>query len=291
MLQSLPSTCHDRRASRDIHTMRPWITVMLALIACQRASAVQVDPPPAVVTTQTTTPHLVEVPDASTLAPLTGHEWLEPVGDDARELAKVSIPENVTTRRPLMIALHGAADRSEWACAEWRGITHDVPFIVCPRGDRTGMYWGTPQSTLDDIRLANIEVHSRFDGYVHERGPEVLAGFSMGASQAVGLLTTTDLRVPSVALVEGGYDSLAIEGIPALLATRGVKRVLLGCTTLGRCPKRYSDAKRELERSGIDVHFVQAGSAAHGLYADSIEALAKEMPWLTTGLEGFAPDP
>src|SRR5512140_2848847 len=126
-------------------------------------------------------------PDAG-LAPLWGHPWIEPVGDDARELAQVTVPLGATTPRPLVIALHGAGDRAEWACAEWRGVANGVPFVVCPRGDRTGRYWGAPKATLTDLNLAIAEVRNRFDGWVAPNDPEVMVGFSLGAVHALALV-------------------------------------------------------------------------------------------------------
>lgn len=265
---------------------RTLVSVALLLAGCQRATAPEAEPPVAI---HTEDPVDAAVATVEAAAPLSGHDWLEPVGDDARELAKVSVPQGATNHRPLMIALHGAGDRSEWSCGEWRGVTRGFPFIVCPRGDRSGFYYDAPKKTEADLQLAIGEVRGRFDGWVEPHDPEVLAGFSMGATEAIALIVQTDLRVPSVALVEGGYDSLALAGLPRLLAARGVERVLLACTTLGYCPTHYADAKRDLARAGIEVHFVQAGKRDHGMYADVIEALALEMPWLEAGRAGFEP--
>jgi predicted esterase len=216
-----------------------------------------------------------------------GHAWIEPVGDDARLLAQVTVPLGATTARPIMIALHGANDRAEWACAEWRGVVKAVPFVVCPRGDKTGRYWDAPKSTLADLQLAIAEVRNRFDGYVEPHDPEVLAGFSLGAVHALALILQTDLRAASLALAEGGYDTLAQAGVPKQLAARGVTRVLLACTTTGHCPGAYRAAQQSLARAGIDAHFIQAARGEHGMYAEVVDALAAEAPWLVAGRHAF----
>ena len=150
--------------------MRLLSLTAMVLLACRPATSVEAEPPPVSV-------HAVDAapPETVTVAPevappppvaLSGHDWLEPVGDDARELGKVSIPQGATNHRPVMIALHGAADRAEWSCAEWRGVTGDFPFIVCPRGDRSGFYYDAPRKTQADLQLAIGEVRQRFDGWV-----------------------------------------------------------------------------------------------------------------------------
>ncbi|HEX7601378.1 MAG TPA: hypothetical protein VF316_07235, partial [Polyangiaceae bacterium] len=67
----------------------------LVLLACQHTTA----PDPAEVAIQAE-PTVAAV-DAG--VPLADHDWLEPVGDDARELAKVSVPLGATTQRPVMV--------------------------------------------------------------------------------------------------------------------------------------------------------------------------------------------
>ncbi len=224
-------------------------------------------------------PEPAVVPDAAPPA-LTGHEWLEPLGDDAHELAKVSIPQGTTTARPILLAFHGAQDRAEWSCGEWRGVTNAFPFIVCPRGDKSGLYYDAPKKTYADTELAIAEARNRFAGFVDARDPPVIAGFSMGAAEVIALLVQTPLTAPALALVEGGYESLALAGVPTVIARRGVKRVLLACTTLGWCPTQYAAARKALLHVGIEVHYLQAAAKDHGMYPEVTTALAKEMPWL-----------
>ena len=102
----------------------------------------------------------------------------------------------------------------------------------------------------------------------------------MGAAEVIALLVQTPLTAPSLALVEGGYESLALDGVPSIIAHRGVKRVLLACTTLGYCPTQYAAAHKALMRVGIEVHYLQAAKKDHGMYPEVTTALAQEMPWL-----------
>ena len=256
----------------------------LFLAACQTAAAHGADkrdPPP----TTSAPADATDVTDAG--APLLGHEWMEAVGDDAHEVGKVTVPIGATSRRPVVVALHGARDRADWACGEWRVILHGFPFVVCPRGDRSGSFYDAPAKTQADLQLAIAEVRNRFDGWVEPHDPEVLAGFSMGAAQALALVLGTELRASSLALVEGGYDTLATKGVAETLRSRGVTRVLLACTTNGACPTRYQAAARALSHAGIETRYVQAARKVHGVYPEVVEALAAEMPWLTAGRAGF----
>lgn len=47
--------------------------------------------------------------------------------------AVVALPNGARTRRPVLVILHGTADRPDWNCDAWRHITTDSGFVLCPR--------------------------------------------------------------------------------------------------------------------------------------------------------------
>ena len=251
------------------------LALSLVLVACHSVVAADPGEPPI-----RPEPITDAQPDAP--AALVDHAWLEPIGDDARELGQVSVPLGATEPRPVILALHGAQDRAEWSCGEWRGVTAAYPFILCPRGDASRLYYDAPKKTASDIRLALDLLRNRYAPFVEDGEPSVMVGFSMGAAEALALVVQTDLRVSALALVEGGYDSLALAGVPSILRARSVERVLLACTTLGWCPAQYAKAKPALEKAGITVRYVQAAAKTHGMYPEVTEALAHEMAFLTS---------
>lgn len=221
------------------------------------------------------------------MAPLDG-EWLHPISPDGRLVARVSMPLGATEPRPWMIALHGAGDRAEWACAAWHEVTAAYPFIVCPHGDRSGYYYDAPNDTTAAITTSIGALREELPDRVVRGDAPILAGFSMGATEAVILVRTTTLPTPPVlVLIEGAYDLVVQEGMFPALKKKGVTKVLLACTTAGGCPKTYAEAQTRAEKAGLDAKFLQAGRKDHGMYPEVTEALAREWPWLTSGLEGF----
>ena len=79
------------------------------------------------------------------LAPLPGFFEALPVAGHPD--AWLSLPTNTTSRRPVVIVVHGVADRPDWQCGGWRRATAEQAFVLCPRGkfDASG-------STKDDWR-------------------------------------------------------------------------------------------------------------------------------------------
>jgi hypothetical protein len=261
--------------------MKRWLALLL--MSCTPK------PPPLLHADLPASPPLETTVVDAGLAPLEGYEWLHPIGANGRDIARVSMPLGSTTTRPWMVALHGAGDRAEWSCGEWRAVSGAYPFIVCPRGDASGYYWGKPKDTTTDIGNAIGALRETLPERIASGDARIVAGFSMGATEALLVLRWTDLPAPrSLVLVEGGYDTMQAD--PLLFKTlkqKGVTRLLLGCTTLGFCARIYKDAKASAEKSGIETHFVQAARGDHGMYQEVTESLSHEWPWITEGLEGW----
>src|SRR5512143_1203126 len=104
------------------------VALLLFCVSCARVEAAPAPPPAADAAVAT-----VEPRDAGR-APL-GGPWQIDVEDNGRKLGAISIPLGAREPRPIVVALHGAADKPGWACGEWRAIVDAYPFVVCPRGD------------------------------------------------------------------------------------------------------------------------------------------------------------
>lgn len=65
--------------------------------------------------------------------------------------AVLSIPLGATSRRPVLVAAHGAGDRPEWQCALWRGIVKDRAFVLCPRGFPINPYVPPEETGVDHL--------------------------------------------------------------------------------------------------------------------------------------------
>ncbi len=230
---------------------------------------------------------------AAALAPLANHEWLEAISAPRDEVAKLSVPNNATNPRPIMLGLHGGGDRAEWSCGEWRGVTNAYPFIICPHGGPSRTYWDTPKNVMSQIDGARAEVNRTFAGYVAD-GPMVVAGFSAGTMMALTLVQGGLVSPEALVLVEGSYDSVGDKGFPAMLKAHHVKRLLLVCTTRGSCTTTYREAVPRIARAGIDVRLNLASEQGHGFYEEVTFSLRRDWPWLVAGLagwEGYVADP
>ncbi len=189
--------------------------------------------------------------------------------------AVLELPFDVSGRRPILIAVHGAGDRPDWACAGWRAIVDGYAFVICPQGSPGGgVYWW--RSWKDVKRIVDrslVAVKERYGDFVAD-GPLVLAGFSMGASNVTYVARERSSEFPFVALVEGAYDTGSAFAVPF---SQGGRRVLLSCST-GNCESRFASARSAISRAGIDVRVSDSGRHGHNL--DKPEAMREPFSWL-----------
>ncbi len=190
--------------------------------------------------------------------------------------AILELPFDAVGRRPILVAVHGAGDRPDWACGGWRAIAEGYPFIICPQGSPGGgVYWWRSWKDLERIVDRSLAiVKERYADFVAD-GPIVLVGFSMGASNVAVLASKRSSDFPFVALVEGAYDTGGAFANP--FAKSGGKRVLLSCST-GNCEGRFASARASIARAHIDVRVSDSGRHGHNL--DKPEAMREPFAWL-----------
>lgn len=215
------------------------------------------------------------------LEPISG-EWIVDVGGDV-----VSPPVGATEPRPVVIAVHGAGDRPDWACSEWRAIFGPRPFVVCPRGAPTGgggFVWHSADALEKAIARATSQVEAKYAPYL-AAGPRVYAGFSQGAILGASIVERAPETYPYAVFLEGLGD-VAATHFARSFATRGGRRILLACSQAG-CEAPRNAAKRTLERGGIEARVVYAGNIGHTVNGDVIAAMREALPWLLEGAKGW----
>ena len=79
-------------------------------------------------------PRAVVAASAAQAGAVRAGSWLVALDVDGFGKAALAVPLGANEPRQVVIALHGAADRPEWACGAWRGIVGPRPFVLCPRG-------------------------------------------------------------------------------------------------------------------------------------------------------------
>jgi hypothetical protein len=197
--------------------------------------------------------------------------------------AFVSVPLGATEPRPVMVGMHGAGDRPEWACGGYRAATDAFPFIICPRGLPDGPEkFNSPGAAriLEDVTSALVSLRTRFGPYVAD-GPLLYAGFSLGAIHGAEVVASHGDLFPVALLIEGGYTQITFQ-LASRYAKSGGKRILLGCGQPG-CPSSFSAAERALRGAGIDEKLLDAKTGRHNLDGPMMQALHDAWPWLVAG--------
>jgi predicted esterase len=220
------------------------------------------------------------------LPPLTEAVWLETLPMPAGHDAVVSVPLGAREARPVMIGMHGAGDRPEWACGGYRAATDAFPFIVCPRGVPHGSSEPEkfdspgPARIAQDVGLAMQSLRARFGSYVAP-GPLLYAGFSLGAIHGAKVVADEPTTFPTALFIEGGYKEIDL-ALARRYANNGGKRVMLACGQTA-CPALFAGAERALSTAGIEVQLVNAHTGRHNLDGPMMHALREAWPWLVAG--------
>jgi len=272
--------------------MARWLVPgAVALAACrgQPTPGASPPPPPPDATAPVEPPSALPSSSAApALAPLPGFFEALPVAGHPD--AWVSLPTGATSRRPVVVVIHGAGDRPDWQCGGWRRATSGFPFIVCPRGRVAPGEGVTP----DDVRytlpggkplLAYVDgalaaLASRYPGYVDPSTP-LLAGFSLGSYAILQLAVDDPTRFPRIALIEGVTGGLDDARARAFLHGGGV-RVLFGCGQVGCRVAAKTAAARLSGRDHLDAH-VAFATVGHTFDPPLEDAVRAELPWLVDG--------
>jgi poly(3-hydroxybutyrate) depolymerase len=182
--------------------------------------------------------------------------------------------------RPIVIALHGGADRPEWQCSVWRSIAGPRPFVLCPRGVARGSRfgWGTPDQTTRELRGALTALKKKYGDHV-AAGPVTLAGYGPGAAQAVSVAKQEPSFFARVALVNGGSEAFTATNAAVFAHGRG-KRVLFVCGL----PACRADAERAAlfaRHAGIPAKLLALETGA-AFDATLIVAVRQQWSWLAS---------
>ncbi len=211
--------------------------------------------------------------------------------------AVVSLPMGATSRRPLVVAAHGAGDRPDWQCRFWRDIVGDRAFVLCPRGDpsnpqappdQRGYFHASHVALGGEIEGAIAALAGRFRAHVDVAAP-VFAGFSQGAIMGALLLPHHPARFSRAVLVEGGAGTFQEWNRHAArrFRERGGARVLFACGR-AECADAATVSEGHLRREGVTAQVAYAPGAGHTYGGDVGLEVARAFPWLLEGDERFA---
>jgi hypothetical protein len=231
-------------------------------------------------------------PSAAKLAPLSASSWLVDLEVPGFGKAALAVPLAATEPRPIVIALHGAADRPEWACGAWRGIAGPAPFVLCPRGAPRADFaapdlrytFGSPEAVAAELRAGLTSLKREFAAYVAP-GAVVFAGFELGADRVATIAQQEPTFFARLALIAPAPASWP-SSQAALFGREGGERVLFAC---GPAERASTDFKAVLtRRGGADAQAVFLGDRQPVLDAASVNLLRGHWSWLNAPLTRLA---
>jgi len=231
---------------------------------------------------------VASAPTRSELAPLLGVAWIERLELEDKHEAYVCPPIGARERRPLIVAVHGAGDRAEWACGGWRMVAGEYAFVVCPQGrkmDPSRFAWDSEETIRKRVASAIAAARARFGEYIAE-GPTLYVGFSQGATLAGPTLLDPAQSFPFIALAEGGYDLLRNRAFLGKLKARGVESVLLACGTPA-CFASMRAIEPNLSAAGIQALIGGDAKSGHNLNGEMQAGLQKVWPEFVAGLPNW----
>lgn len=198
--------------------------------------------------------------------------------------AVVSLPLGATTKKPVVLALHGNFDRPEWQCEVWRGIVQNTAFVLCPRGipraDAAGLdrwEYGSRKKTVAELEAALAALAERYAEYV-DPGPVVFTGFSLGAILGVSIVQSDPKRFARAVLTEGGQRGWSRATAKAFKEGGG-ERVLFACGQ-GGCVQNSKTLVALLEKAGLSARVANGGKAGHTYDGSVARAITENWPWL-----------
>src|SRR2546430_1963699 len=148
------------------------LATLLALSCSTKPKAA--DPQSAPITAATVGPIVPAAPPPDPgLPPLESPEKDKWTLEDGTEIF-AAIPGEIREKRPVIVGIHGASDRPEWACAKWSATVAGYAFVVCPKGLPWWPHqaWGAPSLVAERADLAIAELRARHGAYVAD-GPVV----------------------------------------------------------------------------------------------------------------------
>jgi hypothetical protein len=247
------------------------LALLVAFAACKRKPRRQAVP------TSSAAP-------AARLAPLGAKSWLVELEVPGFASAELAVPVGATGPRPIVIALHGVADRPEWACGAYRGIVGGKPFVLCPRGvkrkdlsaaeDR--YTFGSADDTSRELRAALTALKSEYGAYV-AAGPVILAGFELGADHAAQIAFQEPSFFSRLVLVAASKEAWP-SSAASLFGRQGGELVLFASGAA-----RQSDASWQAaltRRGGAEARAIPLPGDPPDLGPDSVAKLSQSRPLL-----------
>lgn len=223
-------------------------------------------------------------PAAPRLAPLSANSWLVDLDVPGFGSAKLAVPVGAKQPRAIVIALHGIADRPEWACGAYRGIVGAAPFVLCPRGvkrkdlsaSEDRYTFTSADDTARELRAALTALKQKYGAYV-ATGSVTLGGFEVGADHAAQIALQEPSFFSRLLLIAPAKATWPYS-VASLFGRQGGELVLFGCG-----PARQTETAWQAEltrRGGAQTRVAVLQGDVPDLGPDSVSRLVSFMPFL-----------
>jgi len=218
------------------------------------------------------------------LSSLRAEAWLVELEVPGFGKAALAVPLGANEPRPIVIALHGAADRPEWACAALRSIAGPDPFVLCPRGVARADFsapdarytFGSVDDTARELRAALAALKQRFGVYV-AAGPVVCSGFELGADHVARIAVQEPPFFARLLLIEPSPASWPTSQA-ALFGRAGGQRVIFAFGPQHRDELQLRAV--QTSRGGAAARAVFLGAGPVALEPPTRRLLTQNWAWL-----------
>jgi len=213
------------------------------------------------------------------LAPLQG-TWISEINENGVRYW-VALPLGARERRPLIVGIHGAGDRADWACSEWLTTLGSHAFVVCPVGVpaqwKDTFSWGSAEMIATRSERAVAAVKARYADYIAE-GPLVYGGWSQGATLASQVFLARPKMFDRVVLVEAGHTPLDASAVAAGLVKGGAIRAVVACSSMP-CRGFATQLEAAAKRAKLPVRTVDVGLRGHWFDEPMFRAIGPAFVW------------
>jgi predicted esterase len=208
--------------------------------------------------------------------------------------ATLVVPSGATSKRPVVVALHGNFDRPEWQCGVWQAVTDDGAFVLCPRGiprrdapaalDR--WEYASAKAMRTELEAGLLALRARFPDFVDD-GPIVFIGFSLGAIYGASLVHAEPARFSRVVFIEGGVSTWTPASAKKF-SQAGGQRLIMACGQPD-CLSRVKRLAPSLERAGLATRVGGSAKAGHTYDGEVADVVRENWSWFVEGDARWAP--
>jgi hypothetical protein len=208
------------------------------------------------------------------------------------EVAWIGVPVGARDRRAIVVGVHGAGDRPDWSCSEWKAVTADWAFVVCPQAtsrhpnDASTFVWGSAAAIAAQADRAVAALRARYGAWVDD-GPLIYGGWSQGATLASQVIAARPGVYDRVALVEVGHTPLDANVVAASFARAGVRRTVVSCSS-SKCRTFAHDFTNAARRVRLPSQVADVGNRGHWFDEPVFRALGPKVAWMGEDEQRFA---